>query len=75
MKLNHCNHIILYRAQLIGSCHISSQLSCCSTFKYLVSICCGCFRALSETLHLPQLHMYPLEAVLKVGQYAPKSVF
>jgi len=30
-----------YRAQLIGSCGISSQWVCCSTFKYLVSICCS----------------------------------
>jgi len=34
-----CNHIILYMAQLIGSCYLSSKWACCSTFKYLVSIC------------------------------------
>jgi len=42
-----CNHIILYREQLIGSCCISSQWANCSAFKHLVSICCSsaaCFQ-------------------------------
>jgi len=29
-----CNHIILFRAQLIGSCCISCQWARCSTLKY-----------------------------------------
>jgi len=33
-----CNHIILNRAQLIGSCCISIQWARCSNFRYLVSV-------------------------------------
>ncbi len=50
------NYITIHMAQLISYFRNSSQWACWSTFKYFnqIVVC----SVLSETLHLPQLHLY-----------------
>ncbi len=49
--------IITWHSWMVFSC-IGSQWACCSTFKYMTSACCSSLQRASETLHLPQLHLY-----------------
>ncbi len=49
--------IITWHSWLVLSC-IGSQWARWSTFKYMTSACCSCLQHASETLHLPQLHLY-----------------
>jgi len=52
-----CNHIFLYRAQLIGSlpaASLANELADQTWSAFAIEVC----RALSDTLHLPQLHLY-----------------
>ncbi len=49
--------IITWHSWLVFSC-ISSQWAHCSIFKYLAFVCCRSSQLTSETLHLPQLHLY-----------------
>ncbi len=49
--------IITWHSWLVFSC-IRSQWACCSIFKYLAFICCSSSQRTSETLHLPQLHVF-----------------
>ncbi len=49
--------IITWHIWLVLSC-IGSQWALCSTFKYMTSACCSSSQRASETLHLPQLHLY-----------------
>ncbi len=51
------NDIISWHSCLVLSC-IGSQWALCSTFKYMTSACCSSSQRASETLHLPQLHLY-----------------
>ncbi len=49
--------IITWHSWLVLSC-IGSQWDLCSTFKYMTSACCSRSHCASESLHLPQLHLY-----------------
>ncbi len=49
--------IITWHSWLVLYC-IGSQWAFCSTFKYMTSACCSSLQRASETLHLPQLHLY-----------------
>jgi len=47
-----CTQIVTYIVIYMGCLCISSQCVYCSAFKYLSAVCS------SQTLHIPQLHLY-----------------